>query len=72
MDERDPLPPLGPLPKLTDFMALLNRLAGWAILIAVIGFALLWLLGPAFGGYHIGYNVATDTRCLSRIVQWCK
>jgi hypothetical protein len=39
-------------------------------LVAVV--VLVWLLVPAFEGFHIGHDVWTDHECLSRIVQWCK
>ena len=41
-------------------------LAGMAVAVA------LFVALPAFSGYHVGYNGATDNVCLSRLVQWCK
>jgi hypothetical protein len=39
--------------------------------VAVLAIVLVLLL-PAFAGYHVGYNSATDHECLTRLVQWCK
>lgn len=42
------------------------------ILAIALGILLLWMfLVPITGGWHIGYNPATDHVCMSRIVQWC-
>lgn len=38
----------------------------------LVGAVLLFMLEPAIAGYHVGFNSATDTECLSRVVQWCK
>lgn len=38
-----------------------------------LGILVLWMfLVPLTGGYHIGYNPATDHTCLSHIIQWCR
>jgi hypothetical protein len=35
--------------------------------------ALFWVVGlPVIHGYHIGYNLATDHQCFSRVFDWCK
>ena len=46
---------------------------GRVFLAIVLGILLLWmLLVPVTGGYHIGFNPATDHQCVTRIIQWCR
>lgn len=46
----------------------------WRTVFAVAAIVvLIWMAVPAFAGYHLGYNDATDHQCLTRVgVQWCK
>lgn len=41
------------------------------MLVIVAVLTVLWLTGPAFRGFHIGYNAATDNECTSHVLQWC-
>lgn len=40
-----------------------------AIVLILLYVMVLW---PVLHGYHVGYNVATDRVCISRVIQWCK
>lgn len=46
--------------------------SGWIIVALVLVGVLIWLMLPAFAGYHVGYNAATDHECLIRLIQWCR
>jgi hypothetical protein len=41
---------------------------GAAVVAALVA---LWVVSPAFQGYHIG-QASGDTLCLSRVFDWCK
>lgn len=38
----------------------------------VAAWVLVYLIAPAFSGYHIGFNSSTDNTCVSHVLQWCK
>jgi hypothetical protein len=53
---------------------LLSRRASISIILGAIGVLfLIWLVLPAFEGFHVGYNFASDHECLTRLgLQWCR
>jgi hypothetical protein len=49
-----------------------GRIGRLLITLAIVVAAIAWL-PPLTGGFHLGYNSATDTACETRLgVQWCK
>ena len=62
-----PAPPEG-----TPSIARPRFRAGRATLILAGCLVVLYLLLPAFNGFHLGFNSATDNTCMTRVVQWCK
>lgn len=43
-----------------------------AVAVALLSWGLVWVFSPAVDGFHIGYNLATDNTCESRLFDWCK